>query len=129
MKYKVTLNGKIYEVEVSHGEAVLLEAYEAAAPVMKAPPPPAQPSQKAPAASAASSVTAEGEKVTAPMPGTILDIKVSAGQKVKEGESLVVLEAMKMENDVVAPRDGVVAQIAVQKGAAVDTDEPLLVLQ
>ena len=110
MKYKVTLNGKTYEVEVEAGKAMLVDEYEAYAP-----------------APAAVSVAA-GEQVAAPMPGNILKVNVSAGQAVKAGDVLVVLEAMKMENEIVAPRDGSVAQVVVAKGAVVDTGDPLVVL-
>ena len=69
-----------------------------------------------------------GESVTAPMPGNILKVNVSVGQTVKEGELLVVLEAMKMENEIYAPKAGTVAQVLVQKGSTVDTDATLVVL-
>ncbi len=115
MKYKVTLNGRTYEVEVEHGEAQLLSEYEAIAPA-------------APAAAPAPAVTAAGETVSAPMPGTIIDVKVSQGQAVKAGDVLAILEAMKMENEVMAPKDGTVAQVVTQKGAKVDTGSPLVVI-
>jgi biotin carboxyl carrier protein len=63
------------------------------------------------------------------MPGTIISVKVSAGQHVKKHEVLVILEAMKMENEIVTPRDGVVAQVVVSKGASVNTDDALIILQ
>ena len=69
-----------------------------------------------------------GEPVNCPMPGTILDVKVSVGQAVKNGDTLVVLEAMKMENEILAPHDGTVAQVIVSKGSTVETDSPLIVL-
>lgn len=133
MKYKVTLNGRTYEVEVEHGEAVLLDEYEAVAPAAAPAPVAAAPAAPAaapaaPAAAAAPAVTAAGETVAAPMPGTIVDVKVSAGQAVKSGDVLVVLEAMKMENEVMAPHDGTVAQVVTQKGAKVETGTPLVVL-
>lgn len=132
MKYKVTLNNRVYEVEVEEGSAMLVDEYELAAPaapapVVAAPVISAAPVAAAPAAPAAVSVTA-GEPVKSPMPGNILKINVAAGQAVKEGEVLIVLEAMKMENDVVAPRDGTVAQIVVSKGAVVETGTTLVVL-
>ena len=129
MKYKVTLNGRTYEVEVEHGKAMLLDEYEAIAPAPVAAAPAAAPVAAAPAAApAAPAVTGAGEAVTAPMPGNILKVNVTAGQAVKEGELLVVLEAMKMENEIFAPKAGTVAQILVSKGSTVDTGATLVVL-
>ena len=130
MKYKVTLNGKTYEVEVEEGKAILLDEYEAYAPAPAAPAAPvaAAPAAAAPAAPAAAAVTAAGETVEAPMPGAILRVEVTQGQAVKAGDVLVVLEAMKMENEILSPRDGTVAQIVVQKGSTVETGSPLIVL-
>ena len=133
MKYKVTLNGKTYEVEVEAGQAMLVDEYEADAPAPAAAPAAAAPAAApaAPAAApapAAAAVTAAGEVVAAPMPGNILKVNVSQGQAVKAGDVLVVLEAMKMENEIMAPRDGSVAQVVVSKGAVVDTGAALVVL-
>ena len=133
MKYKVTLNGKTYEVEVEAGKAMLVDEYEAyapapAAPVAAAPVAAAAPAAPAAAPAPAAVAVAAGEQVTAPMPGNILKVNVSAGQAVKSGDVLVILEAMKMENEIVAPRDGSVAQVVVSKGAVVDTGAPLVVL-
>lgn len=130
MKYKVTLNGRIYEVEVEAGKAMLLDEYEAVAPSAPAAAPAAAPAEPvaAPAAPAAPAVTAQGEAVSAPMPGTIIKVLVSQGQKVKSGDVLCVLEAMKMENEIMAPNDGTVAQVVVSKGASVDTGAPLVVI-
>ena len=132
MKYKVTLNGRTYEVEVDAGKAMLVDEYEAFAPA------PAAPAAAAPAASAASpapaatpaapAVTAAGEPVNSPMPGTILRVEVAQGAAVKEGQLLVVLEAMTMENEILAPKAGTVAQVVVQKGSHVETGSPLIVL-
>lgn len=129
MKYIVNLNGKNYEVEVEEDSASVLSVTDApqaaAAPAVPA----------APAAPAAPAVAApvpvpsgEGEKVLAPMPGTILSVDVSQGQAVKTGDVLMIIEAMKMENEIVAPCDGAVAQILVQKGSTVDTNAVLAVI-
>ena len=100
----------------------------AAAPAA-APAPVAAPVAAAPvAAPAAPAVTAAGDAVKAPMPGNILKVNVSAGQAVKEGDVLVVLEAMKMENEIMAPKAGTVTQVLVQKGSTVNTDAPLVVI-
>ena len=131
MKYKVTLNNRVYEVEVEEGSAMLVDEYALAAPAAPAPVAPAAPAPAAPAAApapAAAAPLAAGEAVKSPMPGNILKINVAQGQSVKEGDTLIVLEAMKMENDVVAPRDGTVAQIVVTKGAVVETGSPLVIL-
>ncbi len=134
MKYKVTLNNRVYEVEVEEGSAMLADEYALAAPAAPAPAAPV-PAATVPAAvaapapaPAAAAPLAAGETVKSPMPGNILNINVAQGQAVKEGDTLVVLEAMKMENDVVAPRDGTVAQIVVTKGAVVETGSPLVIL-
>lgn len=127
MIYKVTLNGKIYEVEVEKGEAVIQAEYEAAlpqaAPTAVATAAPAAPA--APQASAPQAVAAGANSVTAPMPGTINAVKVTSGQQVKKGDVLFILEAMKMENEIYADKDGKVGQIFVQKGASVNTGAPL----
>ena len=124
MKYKITLNGKTYEVEVEEGQAMLVDEYEAYKPAA-----PAAASAPAPAAApAAPTAVAAGEVVAAPMPGNILKVNCSQGQAVKAGDILVVLEAMKMENEILAPRDGTVAQVVTTKGAVVDTGAPLVVL-
>ena len=127
MKYKVTLNGRTYEVEVEAGKAMLLSEYEAVAPAPVAAAP-AAPAAAAPAAPAAPVVTGAGEAVNAPMPGNILKVNVKAGDAVKSGTVLVVLEAMKMENEIMAPKDGTVTQVLVSKGSTVDTGAPLVVI-
>lgn len=130
MKYKVTLNKRVYEVEVEQGEAMLLNEYELAAPAAPAAPA-AAPAAAVPAAAAAPAAPvnlAAGETVTSPMPGNILRINVTQGQKVEEGDVLLILEAMKMENEVVATKAGTVAQIVTSKGAVVETGTPLVVI-
>lgn len=128
MKYKVTLNNRAYEVEVEQGEAMLVNEYELAAPAVAAPAAPAAPVAAAPAAAPAAGALAAGEIITSPMPGNILKINVTQGQKVNEGDVLIVLEAMKMENEISATKSGTVAQINVTKGAVVETGTPLVVI-
>lgn len=132
MKYKVTLNGKTYEVEVEVGKVVLLDEYEACAPAPAAAPAaataPAAPAAPAAAPAPAPVALSAGEPVNAPMPGNILRIDVKEGDKVKAGQTLLILEAMKMENEIAAAKDGTVVQIATSKGAVVETGTPLIVL-
>ena len=134
MKFQISLNDRTYEVEVEVTEPMTANEFAAyqpapvAAPVAAAPAAaPAAPAAPA-AAPAAPVVTGAGETVNAPMPGTILKVNVTPGQAVKEGDVLVVLEAMKMENEIMAPRAGSVAQVLVQKGSTVDTGAVLVVL-
>ena len=131
MKYKVTLNGRTYEVEVEAGKAMLLDEYEAIVPSAAPAAPAAAPVAAAPvaaAAPAAPAVTGAGEPVNAPMPGNILRVNVKAGDAVKSGTVLCVLEAMKMENEIPAPKDGTVAQVVVSKGASVNAGDVLVTL-
>ena len=143
MKYNVTLNGKIYEVDVTESDAVVTgitqvpvvtAAPVAAAPVAAAPvaaAPVAAPAVEAPAAApvaAPAAAPADGTQIKAPMPGTIIAVKKNVGDAVKAGETVVVLEAMKMENDIVAPCDGVVKSIIATKGSTVNTDDVLVVI-
>lgn len=128
MKYIISLKGKIYEVEVERGEAQMLSVSDAK---------PNQPKQAAvsrasdpaPAAAPAPVVSGSGEAVAAPMGGTITGVKVSAGQQVKQGDLLVTLEAMKMENEIFAPFDGTVSQVSVKASDAVNTGDPLVFLE
>lgn len=123
MKYKVTLNKRVYEVEVEAGEAMLIDEYEAIAPAAPAPAAVAAPvaaaaAPAAPAAPAAAALAA-GEVVKAPMPGNILKILVTPGQKVADGEVIIILEAMKMENEITAEKAGTITAITVNKGDTV----------
>ena len=126
MKYKITISGRTYEVEVEGGKAMLLDEYEATAAAPAAAPVAAAAPAAPAAAPAAPAVTGSGEAVAAPMPGTILKVNVQKGDAVKEGQVLVVLEAMKMENEIMAPKAGTVTQVAVVRGASVDTGAPLV---
>ena len=128
MKYKVTLNGRTYEVEVEAGKAMLLDEYEAIAPAAPATAPAAAPAPVAAPSAAPAASLAAGEPVKAPMPGVVLKVQVQQGQAVKAGQVLVILEAMKMENESVAPKDGTVAQIVAAKGASVESGAPLVIL-
>lgn len=117
-KYKIKVNGKEYEVEVEQigGEQVVV----AAAPKVA-------PAAPAPAAKAASKAqgTVGSLKVNAPMPGTILGVKVAVGDKVEKGQTLLVLEAMKMENEIAAPEAGTVSSVNVETGASVESGQLL----
>ena len=145
MKYVATINGKKYEVEVEKLEAYksldrngvaapVAPVLPASAPVQRpaAPAPVAAAPAPAPASAAApapkAAAPAGATTVEAPMPGKILNIKVSEGQAVKFGEVVVIMEAMKMETEIVAPADGTVAQILVKAGDAVDTGAALVTL-
>ena len=141
MKYTATLNGKQYEVELEridayepmprYGEAPAAAPAPVAAPAAPAPAPaPAAPAPApaAPAPAPAAAPATGATTVEAPMPGKILNIKVSAGQAVKFGETVIVMEAMKMETEIVAPADGTVAQILVKAGDAVDPGAALVTL-
>ena len=130
MIYKVTLNGKIYEVEVEQGEAVIQAEYDAALPV--ATPAVAEApvaATSAPVATASAPVAVGGgEAVKSPFPGNVNAVKVVPGQQVKEGEVLAIVEAMKMENEITAPRAGKIGQVLVQKGATVETGAVLVTI-
>ena len=128
MKYIITLNGKKYEVTVEKGEATAVYAgtAETAAP---AEPVKTEAASASEAVKAVPAETVSGTPVKSPMPGTILDVRVSEGQSVKEGQVLFILEAMKMENEVAAPADGTIASVNVTKGSSVQTDQTLAVLQ
>ncbi len=134
-KFNVTVNGKTYAVEVEEIGAgqggftyqpvqqAPVQAPVQQAPVQSAPTP--QPAAPAPKPAAP---VAGGELMSAPMPGTILDILVTEGQTVKKGEIILILEAMKMENEIAAASDGVVGKIYTSKGATVSAGDPMLTI-
>ena len=123
--YNITVNGVAYSVAV---EETTAGAMPVAAP-MAAPAAVQAPAAPAPAAAPAAPTGAAGAvEVKAPMPGNILDVKVSAGTSVKVGDTLIVLEAMKMENEIVAPQDGVIASVTVNKGDTVNSGDVLVTM-
>lgn len=127
-KYNITVNGNTYEVFVEEADATASAPSYVPAPQPVSTPTSA-PSTPAPKPQASASCGIQGSaKVNSPMPGTILDVKVSVGQAVKKGDVICVLEAMKMENDIPAPQDGVIASINVQKGASVNAGDVLATL-
>lgn len=118
-RFNITVNGKAYDVaveEVTDGSAPAMISAPASAP-------------KVAPAPATVTPAGEGEKVTAPMPGTILDVKVSVGDSVTKGQALMILEAMKMENEIVAPCDGKVTSVTVKKGDSVNSADTLATVQ
>lgn len=119
-KFVIKVNGNVYEVEVEEATGVANTPIAASAP--------ASAPAAAPAPASAPAPSAGAEVVSAPMPGTILDIKVSAGQSVKAGDVLCILEAMKMENEIVAPKDATVTAVNTSKGASVNTGDALVSL-
>ncbi|WP_028992079.1 DUF2118 domain-containing protein [Thermoanaerobacter thermocopriae] len=128
-KFKVTVNGKVYEVEVEEikdkeetpkitqtailSQPKLTQTQEISQPVSKA---------------EASSIPKGSKVISAPMPGTILDVKVKEGDRVKRGDVVVILEAMKMENEIMAPDEGVIVSIHVSKGSSVNTGDMLVTM-
>lgn len=116
-RFNITVNGKAYDVAVEE-----LDASAASAPVAAAP---AAAPAPAPAAPAAAPAAGAGEKVTAPMPGTILDVKVAVGDSVTKGQVIMILEAMKMENDIVASCDGKITSVLTSKGSSVNSGDAL----
>lgn len=128
---KITVNGVAYNVQVEEADGTApVAAAPAAAPApvvaAAAPAPAAEP---APAPEAAPAPTGEGEVIDAPMPGTIVSVNVTPGQSVKSGDVLVILEAMKMENEIMAGSDAVVTAVHVNKGDSVESGTPLVSLQ
>jgi biotin carboxyl carrier protein len=128
MIYIVNINDKVYEVEVEKGKANLVKTTQAIVPVPSAGIIKTETNNTASQASVTSD-NITGESVKSPMPGTILDIKVNVGAKVKKGQLLLILEAMKMENEIFAPVDGTVSQITVSKGSTVSTNDILMAIQ
>ena len=123
--YKVNVNGTEYKVSIE-----LISATEAAAPVAAAPAPAAPVAEAAPAPAApAATAPAGGEKVNAPMPGTILSVNVKVGDAVKKGQVLVILEAMKMENEIMDPVDGTVTFVGGNQGATVESGSAICVIE
>ncbi len=125
-KYTVTVNGQSYDVAVEETGTLAQVAHAPAAPVAAAAPAPAPVPAAAPASAAAPLPSAGAQTVKAPMPGTVLGIKVTTGQAVRRGDVLLILEAMKMENEITAPSDGTVGAIRVQAGTAVNTGDPMI---
>jgi len=123
--YTITVNGNVYEVTVEEGFTGAASAPKAAAPAPKAAPAAAPKAAPAPAAAPAA---AGGQTVEAPMPGKILDIKVKVGDAVSYGQCVIVMEAMKMETEIVAPAAGTVAAINVSTGDSVETGAVLVTL-
>jgi len=125
MIYTVTINDKEYDVEVERGKANIIKTTKVAAQIAASPVVASVPATTP----AAPVISAGGEVINSPMPGTILDVKVSQGTLVKKGQVLIILEAMKMENEISAPADGVVTQVHILKGASVTTGDALISIQ
>lgn len=135
-KFNITVNGATYQVEIEEVGAFAAPAPQAVPQVVAAPAPQAAPIQAAapapapaPAPVTPAAPVAGGQQIKCPMPGTILDIRAAEGASVKKGDILIILEAMKMENEILSPADGVVAQIAVQRGASVNSGDLLAVVK
>ncbi len=126
-KYNVTVNGTAYEITLEVADAAEIKTTAPAAAPAPAPAPATAPAAPAPAPAPAAA-PANGETVTSPMPGTILDVKVANGAAVKKGDVLMILEAMKMENEIICPCDGTVASVNTTKGSSVDTGAVLCVI-
>ncbi len=135
--FKITVNGRVYDVQVEESSAVVSApvVVPSPAPVIAPTPAPADipasiPAvEPAPTAAPVSNTAGEGTSVEAPMPGTILKVMVSNGQAVKAGDTLVVLEAMKMENEISAPHDGTVTSVCVANGDSVDVGKVLVTIK
>ena len=119
--YKIKVNGKTYKVELEAMDEVASKAAPVAAEAPKAAP--------APAPAAQVTGAGEGQAVVSPIQGTVLDIKVKVGDKVKKGQTVCIVEAMKLENEVVSTVDGVVSEVLVSKGASVASKAPLIMVK
>ena len=126
-KYTITVNGTAYEVEVEDMGGAAATAPKAAAP-KAAPVPAAAPAPKAAPAPAAKPVAAGSATISAPMPGKVLEVKVKAGDAVKAGDVLMILEAMKMQNEIMAPADGTISDVRVSAGQTVGTGDVMIVM-
>ena len=130
-KYRIVLDGREHEVEVEEIGSARSPSVSrpATATVPAAAPAASAPVPSAPAASAPAAGAAGGGTVTAPMQGRILDVNVKEGDSIKSGQVLLIIEAMKMENEVIAPKDGTVQKVSVNKGDTVVTGDPLVTLR
>ncbi|MDK2824822.1 MAG: glutaconyl-CoA/methylmalonyl-CoA decarboxylase subunit gamma [Clostridia bacterium] len=127
-KFNITVNGKSYEVEVEEIGGVKAPARPAPVSAPPAAPTPAAAPAPAPAAPKAAPAVAGGETVTAPMPGKVLRVLKGEGTPVKNGDVVMILEAMKMENEITAPVDGTVQQVAAKEGTTVNPGDVLFVI-
>ena len=127
-KFRININGKEYLVEMEElgveGAAVVVPAAIPAASAVPAAPVPALQLAPAPAPIPAG----DGLMVEAPMPGNVLSVQVKVGDQVKEDQVLIVLEAMKMENEIVAPKNGVITAVYVEKGTTIDAGKPIVMI-
>ncbi|NLC12322.1 MAG: biotin/lipoyl-binding protein [Firmicutes bacterium] len=134
-KFKVTVNGQSYEVlieeinEKEMGGASASVSANTPQEVVRSEAVPAAPVQEKPQPQSSPASPAGGTEVTAPMPGSVLEVKVQPGQQVKEGDVLLILEAMKMENEITAPCSGSVSQVNVTKGGTVNTGDIMVVIE
>lgn len=131
-KFKITVNNEVYEVEVeeiTEGGAVQPPAAPAPAPRPVQATQPAVESKPAPAPAPTPKTPGSGQQVVAPLPGNVLNILVNVGDKVTAGQTVLILEAMKMENEIAAPISGTVTSLLVSKGQTVNTNEALLTIE
>ena len=128
-KYKITVNGQTYEVEVEEIGGTGLVKEETPAPVATTEKPQEAPQQENPKPAPKKAAPAGKATITAPMPGTILSVKVKEGSKVSKGDVIMILEAMKMENEILAPQHGIISSIDVSEGASVNTGDILATME